>query len=131
MAVPISYYFLYFEQLGVLYIFYWLSYTKHMIINKVTMNIVINLIQMLLIFVFEIRPGDRLQNDSDAMTVFIIISLFPRDQWSELFNVAGVPTAKWELLLNGDRMLSWLSAIGKYNIPCGAIMNVVMIRLFI
>ena len=51
-----------------------------MFINKATMNIMINLIQMLLIFVFEIRPRDRLQNDSDAMTVFIIISLFPRDQ---------------------------------------------------
>ena len=60
--------------------FYWLSYTKHMLINKVTINIMINLIQMLLIFVFEIRPRDRLQNDSDAMTVFIIISLFPHDQ---------------------------------------------------
>jgi hypothetical protein len=60
--------------------FYWLNYTKHMFINKVTMNIMINLIQMLLIFVFEIRPHDRLQNDSDTMTVFIIISLFPRDQ---------------------------------------------------
>ena len=59
---------------------YWLSYTKHMIINKVTINIMINLIQLLLIFLFEIRPRDRLQNDSDAMTVFIIISLFPRDQ---------------------------------------------------
>ena len=35
--------------------FYWLSYTKHMIINKVTMHIMINLIQMLPIFVFEIR----------------------------------------------------------------------------
>ena len=67
MAVSISYYFLYFEQLGVLYIFHWLSYTKHMIINKVTMNIMINLIQMLLIFVFEIRPRDRLRNDSDVM----------------------------------------------------------------
>jgi hypothetical protein len=33
----------YFEQLGVLYMFYWLSYTKHMFINKVTMNIMINL----------------------------------------------------------------------------------------
>ena len=66
--------------------FYWLSYTKHMIINKVTMNIMINLIQMLLIFVFEIRPRDCLQNDSGAMTVFTIISLFPRDQRSELFN---------------------------------------------
>jgi hypothetical protein len=62
-----------------------------MFINKVTMNIMINLIQMLLIFVFEIRPHDRLQNDSDAMMVFIIISLFPRDQWSELFNVGGFP----------------------------------------
>ena len=92
MAVPVSYYFLYFEQIGVLYMFYWLSYTKHMFINKVTMNIMINLIQMLLIFVFEIRPRDRLQNDSDAMTVFKIISLFPRDQWSELFNVGGFPT---------------------------------------
>ena len=60
--------------------FYWLSYTKHMFINKVTMNIMINLIKMLRIFVFEIRPRDRLQNDSNAMTVFIIISLFPRDQ---------------------------------------------------
>ena len=63
-----------------------------MFINKATMNIMINLIQMLLIFVFEIRPHDRLQNDSDAMTVFIIISLFPRDKWSELFNVGGFPT---------------------------------------
>jgi hypothetical protein len=72
--------------------FYWLSYTKHMFINKVTMNIMINLIQMLRIFVFEIRPCDRLQNDSDAMTVFKIISHFPRDQWSELFNVGGFPT---------------------------------------
>jgi hypothetical protein len=63
---------------------------KHMFINKVTMNIMINLIQMLLIFVFEIRPRDRLRNDSDAMTVFIIISLFPRDKWSELFNVGGL-----------------------------------------
>ena len=60
--------------------FYWLSYTKHMFINKVMMNIMINLIQMLLIFVFEIRPREILQNDSDAMTIFIIISLFPRDQ---------------------------------------------------
>jgi hypothetical protein len=60
--------------------FYLLSYTKHMFINKVTMNIMIKLIQMLLIFVFEIRPRENLQNDSDAMTVFIIISLFPRDQ---------------------------------------------------
>jgi hypothetical protein len=51
-----------------------------MFINKVTMNIMIKLIQMLLIFVFEIRPRENLQNDSDAMTVFIIISLFPRDQ---------------------------------------------------
>jgi len=57
--------------------FYRLSYTKHMIINKVTMNIMINLIQMLLIFVFEIRPRFCLQNDT---TVFTIISLFPRDQ---------------------------------------------------
>ena len=56
-----------------------------MFINKVTMNIMINLIQMLLIFVFEIRPHDRLQNDSDAMTVFITISLFPRDQFLFLF----------------------------------------------
>ena len=47
---------------------------------------------MLLILVFEIRPRDRLQNDSDATTVFIIISLFPRDQWSDLFNVGGFPT---------------------------------------
>jgi hypothetical protein len=77
-----------------LYMFYWLNYTKHMFINKVTMNIMINLIQMLLIFVFEIRPRDRLQNDSDAMTVFKIISLFPRDQWSELFNVGGFPTER-------------------------------------
>ena len=60
--------------------FYLLSYSKHMFINKVTMNIMIKLIQMLLIFVFEIRPRENLQNDSDAMTVFIIISLFPRDQ---------------------------------------------------
>ena len=60
--------------------FYWLSYTKHMFINKVMMNIMINLIQMLLIFVFEIRPREILQNDSDAMTIFINISLFPRDQ---------------------------------------------------
>lgn len=74
--------------------FYWLSYTKHMIINKVTMHIMIKLIQMLLIFVFEIRPRDRLQNDSDAMTVFIIISLSPRDYRSELFNVGGFPTDK-------------------------------------
>jgi hypothetical protein len=94
MAVPVSYYFLYFEQISVLYMFYWLNYTKHMFINKVTMNIMINLIQMLLIFVFEIRPRDRLQNDSDAMTVFKIISLFPRDQWSELFNVGGFPTER-------------------------------------
>ena len=72
--------------------FYWLSYTKHMIINKVMMNIMIKLIQMLLIFVFEILPRDRLQNDSDAMTVLIIISLFPRDYRSELFNVGGFPT---------------------------------------
>ena len=52
----------------------------------------IKLIQMLLIFVFEIRPRDRLQNDSDAMTVFIIISLSPRDYRSELFNVGCFPT---------------------------------------
>jgi hypothetical protein len=32
------------------------------------MNIMINLIKMLRIFVFEIRPRDRLQNDSNAMT---------------------------------------------------------------
>jgi hypothetical protein len=85
-------YFLYFEQLGVLYMFYLLSYTKHMFINKVTMNIMIKLIQMLLIFVFEIRPRENLQNDSDAMTVFIIISLFPRDQWWQLFDVGGFLT---------------------------------------
>ena len=70
-----------------------------MIINKVTMNIMINLIQMLLIFVFEIRPRDCLRNESGAMTVFIIISLSLRDQWSELFNVGGFPTAvAWERL---------------------------------
>ena len=63
-----------------------------MIINKVTMNIMIELIQMLLIFVFEIRPRDRLQNDSDAMVVFTIISPFPRDYRMELFNVGGFPT---------------------------------------
>jgi len=28
------------------------------------------------------------------MTVFIIISLFPRDQYLELFNVGGFPTDK-------------------------------------
>jgi hypothetical protein len=55
--------------------FYWLSYTKHMFINKVTMNIMINLIQMLLIFVFEIRPRDRLQNDSDAMYLYLYLYL--------------------------------------------------------
>ena len=32
---------------------------------------------------------------------------------------------------NGDRKLSYISAIAKYNIPCGAIMTVVMIKLFI
>ena len=52
----------------------------------------IKLIEMLLIFVFEIRPRDRLQNDSDAMTVFMIISLSPCDYRSELFNVGGFPT---------------------------------------
>ena len=47
-----------------------------MFINKVTMHIMINLIQMLLIFVFEIRPRDRLQNDSDAMTVLQLSPFF-------------------------------------------------------
>jgi hypothetical protein len=51
MAMPVSYYFLYFEQLGVLYMFYWFSYIKDIVINKVPMNILINLIQVLLIFV--------------------------------------------------------------------------------
>jgi hypothetical protein len=71
------------------------------------MNIMINLIQMLLIFAFEIRPCDRLQNDSDAMTVFIIISLFPRDKWSELFNVGGFPTdltTQISVIWNQDRL---------------------------
>ena len=60
-TIGVVWYFLYFEQLGVLCMFYWLSYTKHMIINKATMDIMINLIQMLLIFVFAIRPRDCLQ----------------------------------------------------------------------
>jgi hypothetical protein len=46
--------------------------------------------------IFEIRPRDCLRNDSSAMTVFIFISLFPRDQWLELFNVGGFPTV-WGL----------------------------------
>ena len=88
----VVWYFLYFEQLGVLYMFYWFGYIKHIAINKVPMNILINLIQMLLIFVSQIRPRDCWRNNSVAMTVFIIISLFPRDQWLELFNVGGFPT---------------------------------------
>ena len=88
----VVWYFVYFEQLGVLYMFYWFSYIKHIAINKVPMNIRINLIKMFLIFVSEIRPRDCWRNDTVAMTVFIIISLFPRDQWLELFNVGGFPT---------------------------------------
>jgi hypothetical protein len=80
-----------------------------MIINKVTMHIMINLIQMLPIFVFEIRPRDCLRNESGAMTVFIIISLFPRDQWLELFIVGGFPTMYKQLIYVHKRNGSFYS----------------------